>query len=268
MVMKYIYQLLLLSCIVLLGSCEKDLPTYSYKQNMLNFVRISEGDSVRAYSFVYSNEATVDTVWFSVKTMGFVTNYDRPFEFEQLQSDATNAQAGVDYVSFDDTNLKKMYYIPSGAAEAKVPIVVLRSSALSQNDVELKFTFKANDYFTKGYDYLSVAKLVISNKISKPSYWDLADDPDNWIYYSDPQYYFGDYGPMKLQFMIDVSGEKWDDDYLVNTLHIGNNDEVDTDYLEYLASVFQKKLDALNTEREASGLGDLAEADGTLVAFE
>jgi hypothetical protein len=266
-IMKYIYQLLLLSCIVLLGSCEKDLPTYSYKQNMLNFVRTTTGDTLRSYSFVYSNEAQVDTVWYTVTTMGYVVNEDRPLELEQLKSDSIDAVAGVDYVSFDDTNLKKMYYIPSGAVEAKIPIVVLRNSALSQHDVELWFTFKANGYFTKGYEAQSVAKLVISNKLTRPSNWDLVYDRTTGNGYLDPQYFFGDYGPVKHQFMIDMTGQKWDDDYLTNTLHIGVDDSVDSDYLLYLSSILQKKLDALNAERATQGLAPLTEADGTQVVF-
>jgi hypothetical protein len=261
--MKYLYQLLLLCSVILLGSCEKSLPTYDYSQNMLNFKRISDGDTIRSYSFVYSKEAQADTVWFTVTTMGFVTDYARPIEFEQMKSDSIDAVAGVDYVAFDDASLKSYYSIPAGAVEAKIPIVVLRNSALSQHDVELWFTFKTNDYFSKGYDKYSVAKLIISNKIVKPSTWDLDDN----VYWYDCQYFFGNYGPVKLQFMIDVTGEKWDDDYLTNTLHFGDDNSVDSDYLEYLASMLSKKLDALNAERAAQGLEPLAEADGTQVSF-
>ena len=72
-------------------------------------------------------------------------------------------------------------------------------------------------------------------------------------------YYYGEYGPVKHQFLIDQTGEPWDDEYIV-ALHDG-----DSAYLEYLMAKMQNQLDALNAERVAQGLDVLKEADGTEV---
>ena len=67
--------------------------------------------------------------------------------------------------------------------------------------------------------------------------------------------------------MIDVSGERWDDDYLVNTLRI-NESDCDQNYILALSNKFYKALQEENARRAANNLDPLAEDDGTLVAFD
>ena len=64
---------------------------------------------------------------------------------------------------------------------------------------------------------------------------------------------------MKHQFLIDESGEKWDDDY-IDSLMTG-----DSLYLRYIMSKMSRRLSAINAERQAKGLDVLKEADGTVV---
>lgn len=253
--MKHLsYLLLLLGGIAIaLSSCEKDLPTYNYSENRLNF---STTDTLQTYSFIYSNGAQIDTVWYTVSTLGFVANEDRPIELEQIKTGDNDAVAGTHFVSFDDEGLKKFYYIPANAIEAKIPVVVKRDASLATQDVNLSITFKTNNYFSAGYKRTSKVKLIISNRMSKPTAWQGLCN-----------YYFSSYGSVKHQFMIDVTGFKWDDNFLKNELYVLDYSQCDQGYMAYLANFFHAKLAELNTQREAQGLGKLKEADGTLVAF-
>lgn len=254
--MKHLYRLFILSCVaVLISSCEKDLPTYSYKQNMLNFSR-ALADSVQNHSFIYSKGSTVDTVWVRVSTLGYVVNEDRPFELQQVLTGTNDAQPGVHYVSFDDAALKKLYFIPANATSTRIPIILLKDATLSTQTYNLEFTFKANDYFTTGYENYSKIMITISNMLSKPRYWTGVCN-----------YYFGKYGVVRHQFMIDASGYKWDDDFLLNVLHTNSTWTADQAYMAYFATFFKKKLAELNATRASQGLGKLAEADGTIITF-
>lgn len=73
-------------------------------------------------------------------------------------------------------------------------------------------------------------------------------------------YWFGNWGKVKHQFMIDHTGKNWDDAYINS---ISNNQ----DLMHYYQNKLQKELEALNQQRAAQGLDPLKEADGTLVDF-
>ncbi len=254
--MKHLYRLFILSCLaVFVSSCEKDLPTYNYQQNMLNFTR-ALADSVQYHSFIYSKGSTIDTVWVRVSTLGFVTDADRPLELQQILTGTNDAQAGVHYVSFDDAGLKKLYYIPAKATSTRIPIVLLKDASLTTQTYNLAFTFKTNEYFTAGYENYSKITINISNMLGKPKYWNTYCN-----------YYFGKYGVVRHQFMIDSSGYKWDDDFLSKVLHTNDRWNIDQGYMAYFATFFKKKLTELNATRAAQGLGKLAEADGTIITF-
>ncbi|MBQ8501116.1 MAG: DUF4843 domain-containing protein [Bacteroides sp.] len=238
-------------CGFLLGlsaSCEKDLPVYDYADSMLNFdLQISsetQEPELTSYSFVYVDEAVEeDTVWVTVKTMGFLSDQDRPIELEQVKSGEKDAQPGVHYVPFDDPELKaKYYYIPANEVDRKIPIVVKKDVSLSSESVYLYVTFKDNGYFRSGYPLYSVMRLNISNMLTKPAAWDSYAD-----------YFFDKYGPVKHKFMIDVTGLKWDNEFLEAHLY------GEQGYLTYLAQLCDKELRLENARRAEQGLGVLAE---------
>ena len=177
---------ILTGCIFLWGmsSCEKDLPVYETPDCWLNFVYYSYDGSVlgteevtdemryASYSFVYvGDEVEVDTVWFEVSTMGFVSDEDRPLELEQILTGKNDAKADVHYVAFTNEELKAKYMIPARKTGTKIPVVVKRDPSLSNGDVTLQFTFKDNGYFKPGYDGLTTRTLSISSKLTKPSVW-------------------------------------------------------------------------------------------------
>jgi len=240
--------------VVLLASCEKDLPVWDDDQAALEFSYSNSADSIVNYSFIYSKGATVDTVWITVQAMGFVVSEDRYFEFEQIASGGDDAVAGKHYVSFDDASYKSRLRIPADSVSAKVPIIVMKDASLDDQTVCLKMRIKENGTFVRGYKETQIKNIYITNQLSQPTNW------NNLV-----QYFFGYYGKVKHQFMIDNSDFNWDDEFLEN---LGVVDfSADQAYLAYLKQKFTNRLAEVNAERQAQGLGVLTEADGTVVKF-
>ena len=278
--MRYIKNIIIV-CVLLLGmsACEKNLPLYETKECQLNFWYADDiqTDDVKeemqngSHSFVLNSGegVEIDTFWLKVNSMGYLSDKDRPFDLQQVLTRENDAKAGEHYVPFDDSDLKsKYYYIPAGKSEVMVPIVLKRAPSLSTDgDVVLKITFKENDWFKLGYPEFSVYTITISDKLSKPTAWNICN----------LDYYFGAYGSVKHQLMISWTGKNWDDDYIKNILfyeYINNGTSwgwypKDSDYVNYLQRWFAEKLESENTERLANPeIGDVyREADGNEVDF-
>lgn len=261
--MKHQITALLAIGAMLLGttSCEKELQVYSTDTCQLNFDRDFRGVDDRKmetnYTFVYSSDDVVDdTLWVTVKTVGYLSDKDRPFLFEQIKSDKTDAQSGVHYVPFDDPELvKKFYFIPAGKAEQRAPIVVKRDASLKTEDVRLYVTFKDNGEFTPGYEDYNTMRYCIGDRLTKPASWDGTFD-----------YYFGEYSVTRHQFMIDVTGKNWDDNFISKTLGIPYDQ--DFMYIMYLAKTLYNALEEENARRAEEGLDVLKDENGYPITFD
>ena len=251
-----VFSTLLLPLTMLLTGCEKDLPLFDYPDNELNFDltlnSITGVSDEVSYSFVFAKEGVQkDTAWFTVNTQGFLTDYDRSFELRQVPAGdgLKDAVPGQHYVAFDSEEMKKFLVIPAGAYSVKVPVLVLRDPSLEKEDVHLFFEVKENEYFKQGLPAYRTAKLLITNRLAKPTNWE-----DHYC-----SYYFDNYGPVKHRFMIEKTGLPWNEEF-IDTL-------TDNGYIVYLAVKLYKALEAENAERAARGEGPLCEEDGSPITF-
>jgi len=247
-----------------LPSCEKELEVYKAGEG-LNFIYETTGDTVKNYSFVYvSSTLTQDTVWLKVETIGPLSDKVRQFEFEQILTGSGDAISGTHYVPFNDASLKNFYVIPSGKSTASVPVVLKRHASLKTTMVNLAIRIKSDETFKLINPDRNRMKIIFTDQLGKPSCW---------AYYCTA--YFGEYGPVKHQWLIEQTGNKWDDDYLSNVLGFtsstvyqnGNNSNYDSGYCSYLSQALALKLEEYNAERISKGLDVLKEADGTEVSF-
>lgn len=173
------------------------------------------------------------------------------------EADVNNAVAGKHYQGFDTPALQKYYMIPAGKARTKIPVVLLRDASLKSENVVLKFSIKANKYFINGYEPYRERTIEFTDQLSEPSYWN--KEYGEWGFTF--AMYFGTYGVVKHQFLINQTGEKWDDTY-IEKLMTG-----DSGYLTYIYEKMVARLEEVNAEREANGEGPLSEVDGTVVSF-
>ena len=245
-------------CTLGLASCEKDLPMYDSPENRLNFEVSYDGTTKelipQSYSFIYADDDVMqDTVWIKLTTMGYIYDEDRAFELQQVASDGgADAVPGVHYLPFDDASWKSQYLnVPAGKNEVKVPVIVKKDPSLSSQTVSLWVRVKDNANFMQGYERYSLLKILITNQLVRPS---------NWDGYMD--YYYDAYGPVKHKFMIDVTGLKWNEEFINQLM-----DENDFGYIMYLSTLCYRALVEENAKRAAEGLDILKEADGTPVTF-
>lgn len=254
-------------------ACADELVPYNNPINRLGFEydRNTYGqidDSVKRFTFVYSKSSLLaDTLWVEMRTVGFVTNYDRPFQLEQLtyskntQEELKQAVKDIHYVDFNDEKLKNMYYIPANKNSTLVPIVLKRDKSLLKNKYYLKIRVKENEHFSQSYSSNSSFVIELSDILTKPKYWN----------YMAEYYFAGKYGEVKHKFMIEASGEKINDDYFYAIL--GNPKTVDLGYTTYLSSFYSQKLREYNEDRRKKGLAELREKptknglEGELVRF-
>ena len=273
---KTIYFAMAAAALTGLTSCEKDLELYSDPTCRLNFYyadvkQVNEFKNEMArtnYSFVYAGGAiTQDTIWLEVESMGFVADHDRAITLEQVDTTGvTLAQAGKHYVAFDDPSLAPYYVMPARKARTKLPVVLLRDASLAEQSVVLKVRIKPNENFQAGYGVLQSRSIAFTDRLSMPTNWEKGypipgmesyfPTYANYLYY-----YIGRWGQVKHQFLIDQTGQKWDDDY-IESLMTG-----DSSYLTYISLKLADVLAKVNAERRAQGLDVLREADGTEVSL-
>ncbi len=254
----------------LLSSCSTDeLQLYDQKKGMLSFD--PNESMIKTYSFMSrSDEVMRDTVWFTVNLIGFTSDHDRFYELEQIIPEAVKdtasfttaampptiiAEAGKHYVPFDSPEVRQILRLPANAITARVPVILLRDTLLKRNEVTLHFKLKASSDFNIGYKEYQSRTLKFSDKLVQPNLW--------------LPYFLGTYGPVKHSFMIQATGENWDDDYLKKLGFLpGKYVEMSRQaYVMNLVKKLYKKLAAENEARAARGEGVLSEADGTPVTF-
>lgn len=235
--------------LLLFASCEKDPAVYDSAECYLRFAYNEDklSDSTVNYSFAYgANEVTEDTVWLTVNIMGFTSDSDRPFVLEQVKTDGRDAVAGEHYVSFDDVSLvAEYYYIPRGMAERRVPVVLRRDASLKTDDYTLRVTIRANEYFSTGSKEFLYKNITVADRLIQPDSW------NSYCYKQYGQPVFGTWGENKHKFMIQVTGEKWDDDYILNTWK--NYMESDPGYVTYMQNLLKTELAKYNEELGENG---------------
>jgi|GEM_PF-196670 len=172
--------------------------------NLINY----RPDTLRRQTFAYRDASvTRDTVYFNIYTVGHVGAADRPFVLEQIQlGGVENAVPGVHYLPFDHPDLTDQYVIKAGTAHRRVPIVLLRDASLKTKDVVLGLKIKPNAHFLEGEAARLWRKVEFTDRLSRPQRWSGTDEAVN----------FGPYSRKKHQFMIDITGFRWDDEFLGN----------------------------------------------------
>ena len=251
-------------CMLCLASCEKELQVYDEPTCRLNFYYdISSTSKFKSslarttYSFVYgADDVERDTLWFEMETMGFVSDHDRAVSLVQEDSvGVSNAVAGKQYVAFDDPAVAKYYVVPAGKARFKIPVILLRDASLKKDNVVLKFAIHANSEFQNGYPVYQTRVIQFTDQLSEPSKWMVGYGS----YSTSLSDYFGTYGVVKHKFLIEQTGEKWDDDYIEKIM------TGDRNYVYYILRKMAKRLNEVNAERASRGEGPLTEEDGTVV---
>lgn len=178
--------LYILTFLLLFAACQENEQMEFGQKASAYFSSLTAADSM-AYSFA-SGKVRQDTVLIPVKIIGESTSYDRKIAFNVDPS--STAQAGLQYEA-----LHGMVTLPAGKVETYIKIVVF-DKGLDKSDVSLTLNIVPNESFNLGYGDRLRAKLIITNQLVKPTYWDMP-----------LSFYYGEYSKAKHRVCIMLQGE-------------------------------------------------------------
>lgn len=208
------------------------------------------------YTFAYYPESIQkDTLQIELISVGEVTDYPRVIRFEQVTKewkytydeeepekvvDSTYvdmefpAVAGVHYESLGEKN---ELILPANQNVLKLNVIIKREdTGLRKNARKLVLRLLPSDDFQTGEVNKLVKNITISDKLERPTRW-----KDNSYYY---KLYLGNWSEVKHRFMIDITGQKWDNDFLVYII-----DNYDTYSLrDYYLAKIKKALAEYNAD--------------------
>ncbi len=198
--MKRLLYYTLLLCAALFASCEEEgFKTFegevsgiylqrdgTYEMDLEFGGKLNQQyvDSISLSFASTSASVTQTTVYVPVKTIGNVTDYDRPFIF-RVNEELTNAQKGVHY-DYDESTC----VIKANTAATNIPVTIHRTSDLLTTSRHIVFELEPNEYFTtelsqyKSHSSWQVVsdtlcgtrfKVIFSEIYNRPSYWDFAE---------------------------------------------------------------------------------------------
>lgn len=248
--MKTLKYLVIVMAVFAVASCKKD-QYYLYNDvARLQFgpdpARIYQtsynlADTLKPYTFYYE-DATVkeDTVFFDIYAIGGTSKIDRTFTLAQEQlPNALNATSGTHYVPFTDPRVSKFYVIKANTVHTKVPVILLRDASLKTTTPKLKFKVVADANFQVGEINNLWRKVEFTDRLSQPAAWNA----------SFTQYYFGKYSVVKHQFMINTTGDKWDQTFIEAVY-------ADLSLLQYYIAVVKAALIDYNNAHPGNPLKD------------
>ncbi|WP_316816141.1 DUF4843 domain-containing protein [Pedobacter nyackensis] len=154
-------------------------------------------DTLKAHTFYYDGTGIQqDTVFYDIYAVGGASKSDRAFKLVQEQvPNVTNAVAGTHFVAFNNPAVSKHYVIKAGSVHSSIPIIVLRDASLKTTTATLKFNVVANEHFQLGEIRNLWRKLEFTDRLLRPVAWKAG---------------YGKYSVAKHKFMIDTTGERWD----------------------------------------------------------
>lgn len=255
------HQIILLLGILFLAGCHDSSELYDYPTNKIGFLLEGNVNKDITKTFIYDHSSIDrDTIYLEMRTMGFVTSYDRRVLLEQAdalpEAGIANAVPGVHYVPFDSPEYKQFSVVPSGSAIANIPVILLRDPSLAKERVALRVRIVDTEEFVAVNPEASVKTIYFSDMLEKPEKWDSVFEKS-----------FGKWGEVKYRFMLDNSLELWDDAFIEVLLN-------DYPYMMFWQTRLRNLLDEENARREAAGEGPLREApeddalEGILVSFD
>ena len=256
------HQIILLLGILFLAGCHDSSELYDYPTNKIGFLLEGNVNKDITKTFIYDHSSIErDTIYLEMRTMGFVTSYDRRVLLEQADAlleagnGIANAVPGVHYVPFDSPEYDQFSVVPAGSAIARIPVILLRAPSLAHERVALRVRIVDTEEFVAVNPEASVKNIFFSDMLEKPEKWDSSFEKS-----------FGKWGVVKYRFMLDNSSELWDDAFIDVLMN-------DFPYLLFWQTRLNNLLDEENARREANGEGPLREApeagaiEGILVRF-
>lgn len=246
---------IILTLILLVGgtlSCTQEPMSY-HGDNRIEF----SSKEPEIYTFAYlSKEYVKDTVYIPLHTVGNLSENSRLINFKILTKDweyiyddkksnlvIDSVMKDIPFlakegVHFNFINAKEgKLLVPAGSTNISLAIEVLRNdSKLQRNAHKLLLQLLPTTDFQLTSPEYSLKRVSISDKLEKPVLWKTNN------YYVD--LYLGEWSEVKHRFMIDVTGQKWDNPFI--RYYVRRHSEPPV--LEYYMLKIKKALEAYNSD--------------------
>lgn len=198
-----------------LWACDQeDIPTFTTDDAGIYFQRVTStimysttqyyGDTL-AYSFASASAAVKGaTLSATVRTMGKVVDYDRPFKVV-IDEEGTNALEGVHFEVDLDTLV-----VPAGKSVAYVRVHFFRTDDMLEKAVRLALRLEGNEHFKcylpeyKNTNVYTATGEQISGVVYAFSISEMYTEPSYWSYFGDD--FFGVWTPKKYTIVNQVCG--------------------------------------------------------------
>lgn len=258
-----------LAALWVFSSCEKtEVPIYdadAYVNFYDSYGQYRQELQVKQVNFYYGDTVrTRDTVWLKLVALGGTPKTDVHIKLRAYHNSITStlqklddAESGVHYVPFESEEMQKLLIFHANQMYDSIPIILLRDPSIKEAGRRLTLQVvdsedvKAADHRPDDTYDRSFATVYTADCLSQPTLWAFG-------------FFLGDYGPVKHEFMVRVSGERWDDAF-IKANNLNSSDDVNLQ--TYWRYRFRNELEQENAERKAEGLGPLTEKDGKEVAF-
>lgn len=128
---------------------------------------LGERDSI-LYTFAYHPERLQDTVWIPVRISGNRIHADRIYSVEVVDT-ATTALVNKHYEP-----LKDQYKMPTDSGFTYMPVILYNTDTeMVKRSFSLTIQMVATGDFNTSFSTLIKARVVFSNKLEKPKWWDM-----------------------------------------------------------------------------------------------
>lgn len=185
---QYIIIIFCSLCTLFATGCQENERTAYLESPAVYFSDLSETDSL-VYSFAGVIGET-DTIRIPIQLLG---NFlEKPMSYKVVLDRAnTSAQEGIHYEKLQDS-----YRFPANQPETDLPLVIYNKDTLLLKEYRsICFRIEGTDELQPGYSDRTYARVLITNQLIAPSYWN-----------SLLKTYFGDYSRVKHNIAIHIMG--------------------------------------------------------------
>jgi hypothetical protein len=161
--------IVILAAVVGMAACKKDQPASFHGTENIYFDLdpAQERDSI-LYTFAYHPERAKDTVWVPVSISGTRASIDRSYAAKVLDS-GTTAKVNVHYEP-----LKDKYVFGATFGTIYMPVILYNQDTLMlKQSYSLMIQLVPTSDFDTDFSKLITARIVFSNKLEKPKWWDM-----------------------------------------------------------------------------------------------
>ena len=246
--MKDILYTITVIILTTLWSCQEVDYLHFQDENRIHFA--NDSAQYNLVNFYYQDKLTVDrdTFYLIVNTIGKPVAYDRSVVLKV--DEKSNAIEGIHYIALNAPEVMQHMVVKANQVTASLPIILLRDKSLETQDVRLVLHLDTTKEFVTGETDRLEQTIILTDRLI---------EPENW---SRVSYEFKQYSIRKHEFMIQVTNERIDEDWI---------NRVSKDYSEIVMyrNLFVNKLREFNNDPQniASGLAPMKDDKGNEITF-